>query len=67
MYCEEFEIEVTTPGKTPVDETSRVAERHNAEVEDSSVSIGLCMDCENVRTCVFPKPEGGVWHCEEYR
>ena len=28
---------------------------------------GLCTICENRPTCTFPKPEGGVWHCEEYR
>jgi len=28
---------------------------------------GLCSICENSRTCTYPKPEGGVWHCEEYR
>ena len=28
---------------------------------------GLCSICENRETCTYPKPEGGVWHCEEYR
>ena len=28
---------------------------------------GLCVDCEERETCTYPKPEGGVWHCEEYR
>ena len=28
---------------------------------------GLCSDCEERATCVYPKPEGGVWHCEEFR
>lgn len=27
---------------------------------------GLCMNCMNCTTCTFPKPEGGIWHCEEY-
>lgn len=27
---------------------------------------GLCSNCDNREECVFPKPEGGVWHCEEY-
>jgi hypothetical protein len=27
---------------------------------------GLCVNCENRETCTFPKPEGGVWHCDEY-
>lgn len=28
---------------------------------------GLCVNCENRHTCEFVKPDGGVWHCEEYR
>lgn len=26
---------------------------------------GLCATCESQDTCAFPKPSGGVWHCEE--
>ncbi|HNR31097.1 MAG TPA: hypothetical protein PKI11_09425 [Candidatus Hydrogenedentes bacterium] len=28
---------------------------------------GLCGDCENRKSCVFRRREGGTWHCEEYR
>ena len=28
---------------------------------------GLCATCEEYPACAFAKPEGGVWHCEEYR
>ncbi len=28
---------------------------------------GLCADCDGRNTCVYPKPEGGVWHCEEFK
>jgi hypothetical protein len=28
---------------------------------------GLCMNCDNRFECLLPRPEGGVWHCEEYR
>ncbi len=27
---------------------------------------GLCASCQKIETCIYPKPEGGVWHCEEY-
>ncbi len=27
---------------------------------------GLCKNCEKRETCLYPKPEAGVWHCEEY-
>ncbi len=28
---------------------------------------GLCSNCDNYEDCFLPKPEEGVWHCEEYR
>ena len=34
---------------------------------DISTDKGLCKICENLGTCNFQKPEGGVWHCDEYR
>jgi hypothetical protein len=27
---------------------------------------GLCVNCANRYTCLLPRSEGGVWHCEEY-
>jgi len=27
---------------------------------------GLCKNCERRDECNFPRPTGGVWHCEEY-
>jgi hypothetical protein len=27
---------------------------------------GLCINCEHRESCLLPKPDGGVWHCEEY-
>jgi len=31
-----------------------------------SILRGLCAYCDGLNTCTYPKPEGGVWHCEEY-
>ena len=66
LYCEEFEVatclSVNTTRKDKSPETTSV----NAEDEDSGKFIGLCINCDNRRTCAFPKPEGGIWHCEEY-
>jgi hypothetical protein len=44
------------------------ADRTGSErrTEDKEVFKGLCVNCANRHTCLFPKPEGGVWHCEEY-
>ena len=63
FYCEEFEIEKPAGGRERLKET----ESYIKESKDSTKFIGLCSDCENRQTCVFPEPEGGVWHCEEYR
>jgi len=27
----------------------------------------LCINCEDREICMYPKPEGEVWHCEEYK
>jgi hypothetical protein len=27
---------------------------------------GLCLNCANRASCLFPIVEGGVWYCEEY-
>ena len=32
-----------------------------------SLHKGLCSQCEGRANCIYPKPEGGVWHCEEFR
>jgi len=37
------------------------------EKSDRERFKGLCMNCDNRFECLLPRPEGGVWHCEEYR
>jgi hypothetical protein len=27
---------------------------------------GLCSNCDDRYSCKYPKPESGIWHCEEY-
>lgn len=46
--------------KTQDSRTSR-----NGETDDRRFK-GLCVNCAYRETCLYPKPEGGVWHCEEY-
>jgi hypothetical protein len=40
----------------------------SAEVlpESDDAPLGLCVNCENLRSCNLPKPASGVWMCEEY-
>ena len=65
-YCEEFEI-----APTNIKESQKAAcEQPMAKQEDCDSSFkfkGLCVNCENRKTCNFAKVNGGIWHCEEYR
>jgi len=38
---------------------------HRSEF-DALVYQGLCKNCDQRDECTFPRPAGGVWHCEEY-
>jgi len=68
-FCEEFEANpapsldamLGTTVKAPA-EPSKDTSQH----EDSVKYEGLCVNCAHRESCTFPKPEGGVWHCEEY-
>ena len=40
--------------------------RSNSEAEDSGEYKGLCKNCRKQKSCRLPKPEGGVWRCEDY-
>ena len=63
FFCEEFVVF----GAEPASEPDRSAEAKPRKAWSANGHIGLCVNCENAKTCVLPKPEGGVWHCEEYR
>ena len=47
--------------QSPAERTSREGQKN-----DGDEFKGLCVNCANRHTCLFPKSEGGVWHCEEY-
>jgi hypothetical protein len=68
MFCEEFEGYDTRPTdpaarRTP---THVRSETSAASVGPTSTLKGLCVSCAKRDTCTFPKPEGGVWHCDEF-
>jgi len=61
--CDQFEygtspVSISTPTYSRVEFTS--------EHKNPPKYAGLCFNCENRETCTYPKPEGGVWRCEEY-
>jgi hypothetical protein len=64
--CDEFEgahgprSEQHPPAlAVPVFPTSGGLDRGTTEMK------GLCAQCARRHTCVYPKPAGGVWHCDE--
>jgi len=65
FFCEEFEIERAPATKRDGEANPFLASFVPAK--ESAKLSGLCSDCEGRQTCVYPKPEGGVWHCEEYQ
>ena len=39
----------------------------SAKVEAEEAMVrGLCVNCTKDETCTLPRPEGGVWRCEEF-
>ena len=67
LFCEHFEVESPPAAEMAAKDLPLFAELRAAERRDSEGFIGLCSDCEGRLTCRFPRPEGGVWHCEEYK
>jgi hypothetical protein len=65
MECGEFEGFPSAAPSFPKDDAPP-EEGAKGQVRGKVKLKGLCKDCENHRTCTFPKSEGGVWHCEEY-
>jgi hypothetical protein len=59
--CDEFKpsTSVSSPDQRVAPST---AGTERAEPEELK---GLCRNCLRRLTCQFPKPPGGVWHCEE--
>ena len=61
--CCDFEPEVAPVNLSPPTVSPL---KSIAEGENPGGHAGLCVNCGQRETCTFPKPEGGVWHCEEY-
>lgn len=60
FFCEEFDgSALPVPGRFAPESAGSSDNRHD-------IVMGLCANCAQLEVCRFPKPEGGVWHCEEY-
>ncbi len=67
LECEEFTHHRADAARRPPRPRSIAAvPQAEAREEESRPALGLCSDCENRAGCMFDKPEGGVWPCEEY-
>lgn len=69
LSCEEFDDRVEGSVETPGADNLlvRVSEARVTDVtHEPPGHTGLCATCEHRETCAYPKPEGGIWHCEEF-
>lgn len=65
LQCEEFEAFPCKPGGTEYSPAGRQG-RSETLVANAAKHLGLCANCKHLETCTFPRPEGGVWRCDEY-
>jgi len=69
MHCDEldsYQADTVTVEKVARAEPTGPKAVSEAEQKELGKYKGLCVNCENCESCTFPKPEGGVWHCDEY-
>lgn len=66
LFCEMFD-DYTEPVVRTIDRRVSPKVESRGSEQDTFTYTGLCSNCDHRRTCALSKPEGGVWHCEEYR
>ena len=62
MECEEFELPWAAAGREGQPVRSPIDRSPAADPE----LLGLCQNCRVRPGCRLPRPEGGIWFCEEY-
>lgn len=70
IYCEMFSSNGASPSaelRSSVVMRPTATTWSEAREPVTSGVTGLCVNCEHRDECTYSKPEGGVWHCEEYR
>jgi hypothetical protein len=67
-FCEEYEqaeaSQQTTRARISPGSFASAGINENKSLQPI---MGLCSNCIHQKCCSFPKPESGVWHCEEYQ
>lgn len=65
--CEEFEGMTMEPAEKFIRDRQRDFKKEAMQGDQSTSSLkGLCKTCASNTQCTFPRPEGGIWHCEEF-
>lgn len=65
LQCDEFRGYTVISEKSTV-KTSLPAIEVVSAAKAAGTYLGLCSNCKVRENCIYPKPEGGVWHCEMY-
>lgn len=65
IYCEMFCIEADSTKQSDDFNEERLI-LPGVQNSYSASFKGLCQNCQNRDGCLLPRPEEGVWHCEEY-
>jgi hypothetical protein len=63
LQCEQFEPAFPAQKSRPMRTQSRAMPANGEHADDCA---GICTNCGNRETCTYPKPEGGIWRCEDY-
>jgi hypothetical protein len=68
-FCENFDnttsLQVAENEEIYSEERSSQSSKPGIEAIPGRMK-GLCINCDNRASCLFPIVEGGVWYCEEY-
>lgn len=68
-FCENFDNKSTlqVAENIKIFSANRSSQSNKPGIEEiPGRTRGLCLNCGNSASCLFPFVEGGVWHCEEY-
>jgi hypothetical protein len=64
--CDEFEgAEAPRSERTPRTVPASVFPMDAGPDRGATELKGLCVQCARRSSCAYPKPAGGVWHCDE--
>lgn len=66
LFCDMFDDHCPPAQSRQADvETAAISAPLREEAEPLAMK-GLCQNCDHRHDCALPRPETGVWHCEEY-